>query len=134
MATLVSQGLAAIYAQRYGFGIPEWRVLATLGQFPSMTAKDIGAHSHMHKTKVSRAVSVLTRRKLVTRSANRADLREAFLRLTDEGHAVYRDLVPVALGYADDLNRALTQEEREVFDRLLDKLTVQARAMAQRAA
>ena len=46
-----------------------------------MTAKAIGTHSHMHKTKVSRAVALLEGRKLVTRRANRADLREAFCAL-----------------------------------------------------
>ncbi|WP_435370010.1 hypothetical protein, partial [Acinetobacter baumannii] len=55
LASIVSQGLSGIYAKRYGIGDPEWRVMATLGQFGAMTAKDIGGHSHMHKTKVSRA-------------------------------------------------------------------------------
>ena len=81
-ASLVSQALSRIYAERYKIGVPEWRVLVTLGQFGMMTAKAIGSHSHMHKTKVSRAVALLERRKLVARRANRADLREAFLSLT----------------------------------------------------
>ena len=70
-ASLVSQALSRIYADRYRIGVPEWRVLVTLGQFGAMTGKAIGAHSHMHKTKVSRAVALLERRKLVTRRANR---------------------------------------------------------------
>src|SRR5262245_29471419 len=81
-AALVSQALSRIYADRYRIGVPEWRVLVTLGQFGAMTAKAIGAHSHMHKTKVSRAVASLESRKLINRRVNRADLREAFLSLT----------------------------------------------------
>jgi MarR family len=84
-SSLVSHALSRIYADRYKIGVPEWRVLVTLGQFGAMTAKTIGDHSHMHKTKVSRAVALLERRKLVTRRANRADLREAFLSLTAAG-------------------------------------------------
>ena len=80
-ASLVSHALSKIYAERYKIGVPEWRVLVTLGQFGAMTAKAIGTHSHMHKTKVSRAVALLEGRKLVTRRANRADLREAFCAL-----------------------------------------------------
>ena len=56
--------------------------LVTLGQFGVMTGKAIGAHTHMHKTKVSRAVALLEKRKLVVRRANRADMRESFLSLT----------------------------------------------------
>src|SRR5438105_1392237 len=66
VASLVSQALSRIYAERYGIGVPEWRVLVTLGQFGMMTGKSIGAHSHMHKTKVSRAVALLEKRKLLT--------------------------------------------------------------------
>jgi len=82
VASLVSQALSRIYADRYGIGVPEWRVLVTLGQYGMMTGKAIGQHSHMHKTKVSRAVALLESRKLVMRRANRADLREAFLALS----------------------------------------------------
>ena len=64
-----------------------------------MTAKAIGAHSHMHKTKVSRAVALLERRKLVSRRANRADLREAFLSLTPAGRDIYDELAPIALEF-----------------------------------
>ena len=64
-ASLVSQALSSIYAERYGIGVPEWRVLVTLGEFGIMTGKAIGEHSHMHKTKVSRAVALLEKRKLV---------------------------------------------------------------------
>jgi len=42
----------------------------------------------MHKTKVSRAVSALERRKLTDRRENRADRRETFLSLTPASRAI----------------------------------------------
>src|ERR1700687_2604248 len=65
LSSLVSQALSRVYGQRYGIGIPEWRVLVTLGQHGVMTGKAIGAHTHMHKTKVSRAVAQLERLKFL---------------------------------------------------------------------
>ncbi len=127
LANVVSQGLSTIYAERYGFGIPEWRVVATLGQFETMTAKQIGAHSHMHKTKVSRAVGNLLRRRLVQKRINRQDLREAFLSLTREGRVIYDDLVPVAQRFAAELSAGFTQQEREQLDALLGRLTERSR-------
>lgn len=123
LAHIVSQGLSGIYAQRYGFGIPEWRVIATIGQFGSITAKDIGAHSHMHKTKVSRAVAALTRRRLVQRRVNRQDLRAAFLSLTREGEAVHAELAPIAQDFAASLTENFSLEERRQLDGLLARLT-----------
>ena len=93
LANLVSQALSRIYVERYGLGVPEWRVLVTLGQFGVMTGKAIGAHSHMHKTKVSRAVALLEKRKLLSRRMNQEDMREALLSLTPAGRGIYQDLV-----------------------------------------
>ena len=98
LSSLVSQALTRVYG-RYGIGIPEWRILVTLGQFGVMTGKAIGTHTHMHKTKVSRAVAQLEQRKLLARRANREDLREAFLSLTPAGRAIYEELAPRALEF-----------------------------------
>ena len=122
-ATLVSQALSRIYAERYKIGVPEWRVLVTLGQFGMMTGKAIGMHSHMHKTKVSRAVALLERRKLVTRRANRADLREAFLSLTPAGRDIYGELAPMALEFARQLLDTVDAADRAGLCRALRKLT-----------
>lgn len=129
LASTVSQALSGLYGRRYGFGIPEWRIIATLGQFGTMTAKDIGLHSHMHKTKVSRAVATLTRRKLVTRRANRQDLRESFLALSTEGRAIYDDLVPVALEFERQLLHGIEASARDDLDALIGRLIARAKTL-----
>ena len=129
-ANLVSQALASVYGERYKFGLPEWRVLVTLGQFGMMTAKAIGIHSHMHKTKVSRAVALLERRKLVVRRANRADLREAFLSLTTAGRDIYSELAPMALDFARRLLETVDAADRAALDRALKKLSERSAKLA----
>jgi len=130
VASLVSQALSRIYAERCGIGVPEWRVLVTLGQYGMMTGKSIGAHSHMHKTKVSRAVALLEKRKLVTRRANRADLREAFLALTPAGRAMYDDLAPIALDFANRLSEVVDTADRAAFERAIDHLIERSAKLA----
>src|SRR5262252_8821941 len=123
VATLVSEALSRVYARRYRIGIPEWRVLVTLGQFGVMTGKAIGAHTHMHKTKVSRAVALLEKRKLLARRINRADMRESFLSLTAAGRAIYEELAPHALDFARRLTDILTPGDRDAFQRALQQIT-----------
>jgi DNA-binding MarR family transcriptional regulator len=130
VASLVSQALSRIYADRYGIGVPEWRVLVTLGQYGMMTGKAIGSHSHMHKTKVSRAVALLEKRKLVTRRVNRADLREAFLALTPAGRAMYDDLAPIALDFANRLSEVVDVADRPAFERAVDRLIERSAKLA----
>lgn len=134
VASVVSQALSRIYAERYGIGVPEWRILVTLGQFGTMTGKAVGTHSHMHKTKVSRAVATLEKRKLLVRRANRADLREAFLSLTPAGLAIYHDLAPSALEFAHRLTEAIDPADRNAFLRGLERLIQQSAVLAKEAA
>jgi len=119
LATLVSQGFARLYSERFGISIPEWRVIAMLGQHRTLTSKAIGERTHMHKTMVSRAVTDLERHGLVTRQLNRADKREAFLSLTEQGRLVYGEIVPLARDYAARLTSDLTAADRAAFDRIV---------------
>lgn len=121
-ATQVSQALSRIYADRYKIGIPEWRVIVMLGEYGSLTAKAIGAHACMHKTKVSRAVANLEKRKLVVRRANREDMREAFLSLTQGGRDLYESVVPVALDFAEKLLASVDRKDRPALERALQRL------------
>ncbi len=126
VSSLVSQALSRVYARRYGIGVPEWRVVVTLGQHGVMTAKAIGAHTHMHKTKVSRAVALLEKRRLIARRANREDMREAFLSLTAAGRTMYEEVAPHALDFARRLTEILTPADREAFNRALKQLTARS--------
>ena len=122
VATLVSQALSRVYSSRYNIGVPEWRVLVTLGQFGVMTGKAIGTHTHMHKTKVSRAVANLEKRKLLVRRANRADMRESFISLTPAGRTIYEELAPHALEFSRRLTDILTPSDRDAFHRALQQI------------
>jgi DNA-binding MarR family transcriptional regulator len=122
LSSLVSQALTRVYG-RYGIGIPEWRVLVTLGENGVMTGKAVGAHTHMHKTKVSRAVAQLEQRRILTRRANRADLREAFLSLTPAGRAIYEEVAPRAREFTDRLAEVVAPADRAAFDRAVKQLT-----------
>ena len=122
LSSLVSQALTSVYG-RYGIGIPEWRVLVTLGENGVMTGKAVGAHTHMHKTKVSRAVAQLEQRKLVSRRTNRADMRESFLSLTPAGRTIYEEVAPRALEFTQRLAEVVSPADRAAFDRAVRLLT-----------
>jgi DNA-binding MarR family transcriptional regulator len=122
LSSLVSQALTQVYS-KHGIGIPEWRVLVSLGQYGAMTGKAVGTHTHMHKTKVSRAVAQLEARRYIARKANRADLREAFLSLTPAGRAVYEELAPRARDFTERLSAVVADDDRAAFDRGVAKLT-----------
>lgn len=121
-AYTISRGLARIYAARFDIGIPEWRVIAALGEFGSMTGKAIAAQAQMNKTKVSRALTVLARRGWVARRSNADDRREAFSMLTAEGRAIYEAIVPLALAFEAEIMDGVSAEDRAAFGRVIDHI------------
>jgi DNA-binding MarR family transcriptional regulator len=130
LASLTSNALAQIYAERFGLSIPAWRVIVTLGQYDVRTARDIAAHGVMHKSTISRAVSALEERGLILRRPNQDDRREELLALTPEGREIYDALAPQALAFEDRLVSVLTHEEQETLAALVDKLSRHARLLA----
>lgn len=99
IAAALSRDFRSVYGPHHDLTVPEWRVLATLGEFERMSAKAIAAHSDMHKTKVSRAVRALEERRWLTRSENRVDRREETLSLTPQGLDAYQDIIPRAIAF-----------------------------------
>lgn len=106
-AERVSQRFAAQYRARYRMTRPEWRALAALGSYGSMTATEIGANSSMHKTKVSRAVQALEEKRWLKRREDVEDRRVEHLELTQAGKRIYGDMVTLARSYEEELVRLL---------------------------
>lgn len=127
LADAVSREFSKIYRERYGLTRPEWRLLATLGQYDIMTATAIGEHSAMHKTKVSRAVAALEKRKWLIRKRDSADRRIEHLALTKAGEKAYREMVPLAKAYEAEMLRTMNKTDREAVLRGLDVLERSAR-------
>jgi DNA-binding MarR family transcriptional regulator len=122
LAAEVSEHLAAVYRERFGIDIPEWRVLATVGPERGCTAQYIASSTRMHKTRVSRAIAHLEERGLMTRVTSSADRREMQLRLSRAGRRVYAELVPLALERERALLACMTREQLRAFAAGLDCL------------
>lgn len=120
-ASAISLRFREVYGPHHDLTVPEWRVLATLGQFETMSAKAIGAHSAMHKTKVSRAVRALEERRWLRRRESSDDRREEILSLTAPGLAAYADIVPRALAFEAQILAALGPQAPALLD-ALDRL------------
>lgn len=118
LSTAVSQQFRAVYGPHHDLTVPEWRVLATLAQFGMMTAKAIGRHSSMHKTKVSRAVRALEERRWLTRRESEQDRREESLSLTAHGLKAYGEIVPRALAFEASILAALGPHAEPLLEAL----------------
>ena len=118
-----SHAFEARYRALYGMRRTEWRVLFHLGCHGAMTARAICDRASLHKTKVSRAVAALERKRFVARAPDVADRRRETLSLTRAGRAAFETLAREAEGYEAALTRGLSAAEVVRLRDLLGRLT-----------
>jgi len=118
----VSDRIAQVYRSRFGLKIPEWRIMAVLGDDGAQTQRELAAATVMDKVAVNRACKTLEARGLLEREPNARDGRSHHLALTEEGRAMYDRIVPLALDMERRLFAALTAQELQAFAALLAKV------------
>ena len=119
----VSNAIARTYSERFGLSVPEWRVMAVLGQASGLSAGEVARRTEMDKVQVSRAVAGLVRRRRVKKQSDSADGRVTRLALTERGRAIYDEIVPHALELEEQFLAALDVTERIALNRLIEKLS-----------
>ena len=119
---LVSQSFRNIYKREYQMSRSEWRVLAHLGQYGDQTATDIGRRAHLHKTKVSRAVFTLEKRRWLKRKTDEADRRSHLLTLTPAGQKAFEKLGRLGNELNNKITKRLGERKTKSFLKMLQEL------------
>ncbi len=122
LANRVSRQLAALYSERFDIAIPEWRVIAVLGQNLDVSADFVCARTDMDRVTVSRTVARLLGKRLILRRSLAQDRRCSVLNLSAAGRRVYEQIVPLARSYERQLLGALGASERAALERALHAL------------
>jgi DNA-binding MarR family transcriptional regulator len=125
----VSGRISDEYNARFGLRIPEWRVMAVLGDAGSLTQRQLVGATLMDKVAVNRACKLLEERGLACRSPNQRDGRSHHLELTAQGRVVHGQIMPIALEMQERVFSPLDAAERAQFKALLDRIRVHVRVM-----
>ncbi|MFN4113914.1 MAG: MarR family winged helix-turn-helix transcriptional regulator [Sphingomonadaceae bacterium] len=115
----VSNRIAEVYRARFGLKIPEWRVMAVLGDRGALTQRELTEATVMDKVAVNRACKALEARGLLVREPNAQDGRSHHLALTSGGQAMHGRIMPLALEMERELFGGLDPADRATFSRLL---------------
>ena len=117
-----SCGFRRYYKDNYGMLRTEWRVVFHLGCYGKMTAKEICDRGGIHKTKVSRAVAALGKKRFLTSAELPNDRRHEELTLTRAGLAAYSDLSREAAQFDFQLVSKISEADQQVLRRCLRQI------------
>ena len=99
--------------RRFGLSGPEFDVLATLGNQPGMTFKDIGENTLITKTTLTGVVDRLEQKGLVERRPCPEDRRCMRAVLTEKGDELFREVFPEHVERLRGRLAGLSDTERE---------------------
>jgi len=118
----VASACADVYFAEFGLSIAEWRLMAQIGRFGSISAKDIGEKIPMDRVAISRAAAKCLGEGLIQEKPSLTDRRSKVLSFTAKGRALYRRVIPRACELASVVESGLTKNEARMLKTLLEKL------------
>lgn len=122
LSNTISTAIAGAYARRFGLTIAEWRIIAVLGRFPHIAAREVAEKTAMDKVAVSRAVNRLRKARLVDHELAAADRRRSVLTLSGKGQALLGQVAPLAMAYEARLLEDFSSKERALLEGALSRL------------
>lgn len=132
VANLLSRGAELRYRREFGVSLWEWRSIALLGGAEApLSLNELARAAGIDKSQMSRVVSGLAKRGLVVREADSADGRGVRLALSRPGRKLYAGLIRAAAQRDVAFNECLSEREKRVFGKVLQKLAAAARHMIQ---
>jgi len=108
---------------KYDLSVAEWWTLGQLAVKSPGTVSGIVDLTQNDKAQVSRAVTMLIQKGLVRKQNNPEDKLSSLLFLTEKGQGLYDEVLPMRKKTQNLILEQLTEEEREITERAIVKLT-----------
>jgi DNA-binding MarR family transcriptional regulator len=118
----VASACADVYFTEFGITVSEWRLMAQIGRFGTISAKDVAEIISMDRVAISRAAAKCLEEGLIRETTHPHDRRSKVLSFTRKGAALYKAIIPRACQLANTIEAGLSATESRMFKSLLDKV------------
>ncbi len=98
------------HIRKLGLTMSQFDVVATLGNTPGMSCRDIGEKTLMVKGTLTGVLDRLEKKQLVTRTENPQDKRSVLVQLTPAGQRVFENAFPAHLAYLENAFKRLGKQ------------------------
>ncbi|HEY0065274.1 MAG TPA: MarR family transcriptional regulator [Telluria sp.] len=108
--------------RRSGLTHAQFDIIATLGNTPGMTYKELGEKTLITKGTLTGVIERLESKGLVLRERCPEDKRSFYVRLTADGEAMFDTVFPVVVAHGRKLFAAFSEADFDAIDQSLTKL------------
>jgi DNA-binding MarR family transcriptional regulator len=100
----------------------QFDIIATLGNTPGMTYKELGERTLITKGTLTGVIERLEQKGLVARERSSDDKRSFFVRLTPDGEQTFQDVFPKVIAHGRRLFAPYSEADFDAIDQALRKL------------
>ena len=113
---------SAPHIKGLGLTLTQFDVLATLGNQPPMSCKQLGEKTLVTKGTLTGVLERLEVKGLIQRQSNAEDARSQLIGLTQDGQALFEKVFPVHLEYLNQAFKKLSPEQLNQLEESLKLL------------
>ncbi|TFW26615.1 MarR family winged helix-turn-helix transcriptional regulator [Duganella callida] len=114
--------LSGEYVRRSGLTHAQFDIIATLGNTPGMSYKELGEKTLITKGTLTGVIERLEQKGLVERQRSDCDKRSFFVRLTKEGERVFCDVFPEVISQSGKVFAHYTPDDFSALEKTLSEL------------
>ncbi|HTD05675.1 MarR family transcriptional regulator [Undibacterium sp.] len=113
---------SAQHIRQLGFTHSQFDIIATLGNTPGMTCKDLGDKTLITKGTLTGVLDRLEQKGLIERERGCDDRRQFFVKLSPRGDEIFRDVFPKVVSKGKQRFRDYADADFDALERALLKL------------
>ena len=113
---------SALHLNSIGLTMTQFDIIATLGNQPAMTCKQLGEKTLVTKGTLTGVLERLEGKGIIKREVNQQDARSQMISLTAEGQQLFEKIFPEHIDHLHQAFSKLTDKELDELSRSLEKL------------
>ncbi|WP_394780803.1 MarR family winged helix-turn-helix transcriptional regulator [Undibacterium sp.] len=113
---------SAEHVRQLGFTHSQFDIIATLGNTPGMTCKDLGDKTLITKGTLTGVLDRLEQKGLIERERGCTDRRQLVVKLSPQGEAVFQEIFPQVINKGKKNFSDYTDTDFDVLEGALQKL------------
>jgi len=113
---------SAYHVRQIDLTPPQFDVLATLGNTPGMSCKELSEKTLITKGTLTGVVDRLIEKGMVVRTVQEHDRRSVMIALTEQGEALFQQVFPAHLAYMKTAFETFDQAEMDAISQQLMRL------------
>jgi DNA-binding MarR family transcriptional regulator len=125
------ESYSAIHIRSLDLTPPQFDIIATLGNTPGMSCKELGEKTLITKGTLTGVIDRLMAKQLVTRVVSESDGRSQIVQLTGKGQALFEQVFPLHMAFMERAFQEWSLEDMATMAAALSRLRLSLAAARQ---